>query len=165
MVFVERKVRSYMTFVAETIRQADRRYDDTVGNPFKVPRSDHPNKFRCFLIFHAGHSGLIDGGRLGQLGADTPNDITDFFVTRDDFYLLKDLDEPDDASSFQARPGDSLGVPVSMGDTITEVMILSESASQDDVNYGINGILVNQIARKIGMPDTWDRGTGFTQLG
>ncbi|MFC1586003.1 FG-GAP-like repeat-containing protein [Fibrobacterota bacterium] len=162
--FYERKAQALMSFVAETIRRANNE-DNSANNPFMVPPSNSPHVYRCYLIFHAGHSGLIDGGKLGQLGADTPNDIVDFFATREDFFLLKDLQDPDENDPVSAQKGDSLGVAVFGGDTVSQVMVLSESASQDEVNFGINGILVNQIARQIGMPDTWDRGTGFTQLG
>ncbi len=165
IVFYERKARALMSFIAEALRRADRL--DSADNPFSVPGVSNNHKYRSYLIFHAGHSGLIDGGKLGQIGADTPNDIIDFFVTREDFALLNDVSEASGSitNPYLAQAADSAGVAVSSGDTITQVMVLSESASQDEVNFGISGILVNQIARQIGMPDTWDRGTGFTQLG
>lgn len=161
-VFNKRKAQSLMKFIAETLRKADAASE----NPFSVPKSTSPNRKRAYLIFHAGHNGMVDGGHLGQLGANTPNDFIDFFATGGDFELLDSL--PKETNPLLAQQMDSMGVvvgPASLKDTIREVMTLSESASQDGVNFGINGILVNQIARQIGMPDTWDRGTGFTQLG
>ncbi|MDB5047869.1 MAG: repeat protein, partial [Fibrobacteres bacterium] len=44
-------------------------------------------------------------------------------------------------------------------------MMLSEAASQDKVNWGINGILINQLARQMGMPDMFDVVKGISQLG
>ncbi len=164
VVFFERKANALMSFVAESIRKADGA-ENAEDNPFTQPLPG-ANTFRCYMIFHAGHNGLIDGGSLGQLGADTPHDIVDFFVTKDDFSLLSDLPEENLGNPLLPQPEDTLGILVGDGDKrITEIMVLGESASQDEVNFGINGILVNQIARQIGMPDTWDRGTGFTQLG
>lgn len=165
-VFQERRAEAIMKFVAETIRIVDSKKGPE-NNPFEIPKSPSKNKHRAYLIFHAGHNGLIDGGGLGQLGADTPNDIIDFFATEGDFKALNKL-KSDSTKLLQAQKKDSLGVVVgstTTRDTISEIMLLSESASQDKVNFGLNGILVNQIARQIGLPDTWDRGTGFTQLG
>ena len=42
---------------------------------------------------------------------------------------------------------------------------MSETASQDGLNWGINGILVNQLARELGMPDTYDVEKGISRLG
>ena len=60
---------------------------------------------------------------------------------------------------------DSLGVKLSTGDTLSEIMMVSESATQDKLNWGINGILVNQLARQMGMPDMFDVVEGISQLG
>jgi M6 family metalloprotease-like protein len=161
VIFAERRGQTLMSFVAETIRKANEQSGNS--NPFSQP-DPGPKVFRSYLLFHSGHSAIADGGRLGVQGADTPNDINDFFATPQDFLLLRDLEESNQGNTL-AQPEDSLGVVVQGGKTINEVMVLSESASQDGLNFGINGILVNQIGRQIGMPDTWDRGTGFTQLG
>ncbi len=164
-VFFKNKAIALMSFVSESIRRANADKDEN-DNPFRQPFS--PDTIDCYMIFHAGYNGLLDGGKLGKLGADTPHDIIDFFATKEDFSLLKEFPETQSPSLVDVQNADSIGVIVGESatrDTIQEVMILSESASQDDVNFGINGILVNQIARQIGMPDTWDRGTGFTQLG
>lgn len=163
-----------MSFVVESLRKADAA-SDTAGNPFKSALRDslrdpaNPKKHRCYLLFHAGHSRLLDGGQLGSFGANTPNDFTDFFVTKDDFSLL-DSATVDARQGKTAKPDPDLraaakGYKASTGDTISEVMMLSEAASQDKVNWGINGILVNQLARKMGMPDMFDVVKGISQLG
>ena len=109
----------------------------------------------------------MDGGQLGAFGANTPNDFTDFYVTKDDFSLL-------DSATLNAKPkgepakdlrAAAKGVPVSSGDTVDNIMMLSEAASQDKVNWGINGILINQLARQMGMPDMFDVVKGISQLG
>lgn len=155
-----------MQFVRESVLGADAL--DSADNPFRVAKAEgeknpNPHHKRVFLLFHAGHSRLVDGGGLGILGANTPNDFTDFFVTKPDFTYLDSLST--DAPSKKEMRADTLGVKLSTGDTLSEVMLLSEAASQDKVNWGINGILVNQIGRALGMPDMFDVVRGFSQLG
>jgi len=162
-VFAQRRGEALLKMVSETIRLADA---DPAG-PFKRKTPPTAKTKRAYLIFHAGHNALVDGGNLGSLGANTPNDINDFFVSPDDFALLAQL-KNEESNPLKAKKADSIGIVVGSGDlkdTLNQVMMLSESASQDGVNFGINGILINQIARQIGLPDTWDRARGFTQLG
>jgi hypothetical protein len=44
-------------------------------------------------------------------------------------------------------------------------MVTSETASQDGLNWGVNGIIVNQIARELGLPNTYDVVKGISRLG
>jgi len=168
--FDKQRGQKLMTFIQHSIQGADE--GEGEDNPFQAAKADsgaNPSSHhrRVFMIFHAGHSRLVDGGSLGGLNADSPNDFTDFFVTKPDFSYL-------DSATIDAGPSNgpdkdlrasSKGVPLSTGDTLTEVMLLSESASQDKLNWGINGILVNQIGRALGMPDMFDIVRGFSQLG
>ena len=169
--FADERGQRLMSFVVDAVKLAD--VTDPTKNPFFIAKkegeadSTNHKKHRCYLIFHAGHSRLLDGGQLGAFGANTPNDFTDFFVTKDDFKALdsatvtrKKGDKADDKLRAAAK-----GVPLSTGDTLTEIMMLSEAASQEKVNWGINGILVNQLARKMGMPDMFDVVKGISQLG
>jgi M6 family metalloprotease-like protein len=161
--FEESRAVQLMSFVRETALKAVGGPNDTASDPFRAARREaaanpSPNKKRAFLIFHAGHSRLVDGGSLGYLGANSPNDFTDFFVTKDDFkWLAKSTD-------VNARK-DSLGIVVASGDTIRQFMMLSESANQDKINWGVNGILINQLARQMGMPDLFDVVKGISQVG
>ncbi len=178
--FSDERAQKLMSFVYDVAKVADDKSDSTL-NPFLVARAEAKRdsiemakgnlavkrKHRCYLIFHAGHSRLVDGGNLGALGANSPNDFTDFFVTKDDFKALDSATilgnkggDPDKNKRAAAR-----GVPLSTGDTLTEVMMLSEAASQEKVNWGINGILINQLARQMGMPDMFDVVKGISQLG
>jgi hypothetical protein len=50
-------------------------------------------------------------------------------------------------------------------DTLKEVMVVSETASQDGLNWGVNGIIINQIGRFLGMPNTYDVVKGISRLG
>ncbi len=172
--FAEERGQKLLSFVYESVKKADSG-QDTTRNPFmlaaKAAQRDSLNHntktHRCYLIFHAGHSRLLDGGQLGAFGANTPNDFTDFFVTKEDFHALDSATKtgnkggaPDPDKRAAAH-----GVRLSTGDTLSEIMMLSESASQDKVNWGINGILVNQLARQMGMPDMFDIVKGISQLG
>lgn len=171
--FNEERAQRLMSFVWETVKAADDK--DSLDNPFKTAFSEAKagagsgsRKHRCFLLFHAGHSRLLDGGQLGAFGADTPNDFTDFFVTQPDFkYLAKATrDGRKGGAPDSVKRRDSLGVKLrSVDTTITELMMMSESATQDKLNWGINGILVNQLARQMGMPDMFDVVQGISQLG
>ncbi len=170
--FNEQRGQMLMSFVVETVRKADSS-DQAAANPFRSAKADslkdpaNTKKHRCYLLFHAGHSRLLDGGQLGSFGANTPNDFTDFFVTKDDFSLLDSATEGGRKGA-KADPdlrSAAKGVRLSTGDTLTQVMMLSEAASQDKVNWGINGILINQLARQMGMPDMFDVVKGISQLG
>ncbi len=168
--FQAERAEALMSFVSQSARLFTQL--DSADNPFAVAAAearDNPSPLRhpVFLIFHAGASRLVDGGTLGPLGANTPNDFLDFFVTKDDFKAL-------DSATIDFQPGskaapeqrqDSLGVVVAAGDTISQFMMCSESASQDNVNWGIDGILINQLARQMGMPDLYDVVQGISQVG
>lgn len=158
-----------MRFVSETARKFNAQDTAADANPFYLAFKEaaagaSPKHHHAFLIFHAGHSRLVDGGSLGYLGANTPNDFTDFFVTKPDFAFLGDSTVKD--GELQR---DSLGAVVTgaggASDTVTQFMMLSESASQDKINWGINGILINQLARQMGMPDLFDVVKGISQVG
>jgi M6 family metalloprotease-like protein len=163
--FEETRAVQLMSFVSET---AEKARADSATDPFRIARTEPASlhKKRAFLLFHAGHSRLVDGGSLGYLGANTPNDFTDFFVTQDDFkWLAKAKTTGSNTSYVNARKKDSLGVVAATGDTIKQFMMLSESASQDGINWGINGILINQLGRQMGMPDLFDVVQGISQVG
>ncbi len=171
--FNAERAQSLMSFVYETAVLADKM--DSANNPFKIVAAENKadslasntKTHRCYLLFHAGHSRLLDGGQLGALGANTPNDFTDFFVTQDLFHAFDSATTtgkaggPPDKDKRKAN----LGVKLSTGDTLKDVMMLSEAASQEKVNWGINGILVNQLARQMGMPDMFDVNQGISELG
>jgi len=105
------------------------------------------NAKRVILIAHAGNNRLIDGGTLGTKGADTPGDFIDAYIDTtwgEQFWR---------------------GFEVSPGDTIRSVMVVSETASQDGLNWGINGVIASQIGRELGLPYSYDVVKGFSRLG
>jgi len=165
--FETEQAQSLMTFVSETASDFDS-IADSAANPFKIAFSEpvSPHHYHAFLLFHAGASRLVDGGTLGPAGANTPNDFLDFFVTPPDFQYLSTAYSLNAAGKPSPYRIDSLGVVVDSGkDTVNQFMMLSEQASQDGTNWGINGILVNQLARQMGMPDLFDVVQGISQVG
>jgi len=148
------RAQDYLTFIRDAVLKANEGED----SPFKDSLSTSPNRHRVYMIIHAGASRLVDGGSLGTLGADTPGDFMDIFIPQDAFVYLADVEDAatDTNGIVLNEPG---------ADTLQEIMVLSETASQDGLNWGINGIMISQIARQIGMPNTYDVVRGYSRLG
>ena len=147
----------YMNFVWDAVRKANANLDDS---PFRDSLPKSSTRKRAFMIIHAGASRLVDGGSLGTGGADTPGDFMDVFVQKSYWEILKDANEAE-------RHSDRAGMVLegSALDTLRNIMVLSETASQDGLNWGINGTMIFQIARQIGMPSSYDVAKGFSRLG
>lgn len=151
--------RLYMTFIHDAVKAAN----ESESSPFKVKLPENPNTKRAYMIIHAGASGLVDGGSLGTNGANTPGDFIDTYVTSDYWMFL-----PKDSVLADTSAIDTLrGMPLKNAaiDTLKEIMVVSETANQDGLNWGINGIMVNQIGRSLGMPNTYDVVKGISRLG
>ena len=166
----EARSRDYLTFIYDAIAAAAE--DSSDVGPFRIPPSDNPNVKRAYMIIHAGASRLVDGGSMGTKGADTPGDFMDIYIDGENWrYLLADsakskavelvtgiMSDGDTATS-------GLYIPGAPFDTLRSVMVVSETASQDGLNWGVNGIVVNQIGRELGMPNTYDAVKGISRLG
>ena len=169
--FDDARSRDYLTFVYDAIAAAAK--DSSEAGPFRIPPSDNPNVKRAYMIIHAGASRLVDGGSMGTKGADTPADFMDVYIDGESWeYLLPDSAKAKTAEAIREKrdAGDSVvttGIYIPNGkvDTLRSVMVMSETASQDGLNWGVNGILVNQIAREIGLPNTYDVVQGISRLG
>ena len=111
---------------------------------------------RVILIAHAGHSRLVDGGTKGYRFADTPGDFIDAHI---------DSTWCDETEcfwrGFEVKPAGEF----SNADSVFSVIVSSESASQDGLNWGINGTIVSQIGRELGLPYSYDVVKGFSRLG
>ncbi len=149
----------YLRFVYDAVMAAHNSSD----SPFKEPLPKNSNTRRVFMIAHAGASSLTDGGSMGTKGADTPGDFFDAYISRDFWvYLPKSLPGvviADDSVN------NGLVLKDATIDTLRSIMVVSETASQDGLNWGINGIVVNQIGRELGLPNTYDGVKGISRLG
>jgi M6 family metalloprotease-like protein len=153
--YYERQTIGLIKFVKEAIITADTSKQTT--SPFaNITFNSSDNTFRdasgrktIFLIFHAGASYLTDADE------DTPSDFIDAFITKDFFKAYQDsLGIEDDGIAVRK---DSL--------LISEIMMCSETSNQDGLNWGIQGILVNQIARQLGIPDLYSTPSGTSAIG
>ena len=168
----EARARDYLSFVYDAVMAAHSSKD----SPFKEPLPKNPNTKRVYMIIHAGASKLVDGGSMGTDGADTPGDFMDYYVSPDFWeYLSKDSNyvavKKVETDSYGKKLKKDSSVVTGLVlkdatiDTLKTIMVMSETASQDGLNWGINGILVNQIGRELGMPDTYDVSKGISRLG
>jgi len=129
-------------------------YARFVTDVLELVKKENPEAFapaafnakRVILIAHAGANRLIDGGTLGTRGANTPGDFMDSHIdtTWGEFWK---------------------GFEVSDGDTIKSVMVTSETATQDGLEWGIIGTITSQIGRELGLPYSFDVVKGFSRLG
>jgi hypothetical protein len=162
--YYERKTVGLMKYVADAIKSADMKGGPFAGlkmsNGSIVDTAGHKT---VFMLLHAGASFLTDGGTQGSLGRNSPSDMIDVFVSRQFFEFFKDTLYHD---TLKPKP---VGVEVSGVDTnhffVDEVMMCSETSNQDGLNFGIHGIMVNQIARQIGIPDLYSTSSGMTAVG
>lgn len=172
--FDDARSRDYLKFVYDAVMAAD-----TARNmgesPFRVSLPKSSNTKRAFMIIHAGASRLVDGGSMGTKGADTPGDFMDVYIDRsaweylpdtlENIATIKDTIKGANGKDSIRTVGDGIVLEGSAIDTLHSIMITSETASQDGLNWGINGIIVNQIARELGLPNTYDVVKGISRLG
>ncbi len=123
---------------------------------------DSAGRKTAILLIHAGASYLTDGGLQGYMGQDTPSDMIDAFISPDFFDYFADTlgfvrDEALNRVGIRPPQTDNL--------LLDEIMMVSETSNQDSLNWGIHGILVNQVARQIGIPDLFSTMSGISGVG
>lgn len=151
------------TRLLEFVSDAARKAAGDAKGPFASAPPASPTRHRAFLLVHAGANQFADGGKTGASSANSPSDINDFYLEDSTFQFLRLRSRVADTSHLR----DSLGIVLRSPavDTLKQVMLLSETASQDGLNWGLHGILANQIGRYIGMPDTYDWVRGYNMMG
>lgn len=156
--FDDARSRDYLQFVYDAVMAAH----SSGESPFDIPLSKNSNTKRAFMIIHAGASRLVDGGSMGTKHADTPADFMDVYIDQASMEYL-----PDSLKNISFADSIPNGILLDDAqiDTLNSIMVVSETASQDGLNWGINGILVNQIARELGLPNTYDVVKGTSRLG
>ncbi len=173
-----RRTVGLMEFVRDAIKAADSMQVDTAfGSPFrnlyrgengfifeKDPTNPAYKRKVAVLIFHAGASYLTDGGWDGNFGKDTPSDMIDAFISQEFFGYFADS-----ISGIDTDSNNVSGIVVNRNFTekltLDELMMVSETSNQDSLNWGIHGILVNQVARQIGIPDLFSTMSGISGIG
>ncbi len=156
----DRKTRGLMAFVKDAVKKAA---DEGGSSPFRglykdgdILREKATGRKAVILILHAGASYMTDGGASGE--ADSPSDMIDAFVNKEYFKYYKDTTSLDSAGIVvTGADGEAL--------TIDEVMMCAETSNQDGLNWGIQGILVNQLARQLGIPDLFSTSSGVSAIG
>ncbi|MGA3052131.1 MAG: hypothetical protein ABSE00_09470 [Chitinispirillaceae bacterium] len=160
--YYDRKTQGLMFFIRDALRAAA---TDSAGSPFAQLHlnaadstiRDSNNVKVAFLIFHAGASYLTNGGANGT-GRDNPADMIDAFVSAPWFQMYADsLGLAQSGVRVKGAGGDSL--------LISEIMMCSETSNQEGLSWGIQGILVNQIARQLGIPDLFSTSSGESGVG
>ncbi|MBR4558663.1 MAG: hypothetical protein IKO21_03720 [Fibrobacter sp.] len=161
--FDEARSQDYLHFIYDAVMTAH-----TSGeSPFSIPLPKSPNVKRAYMIIHAGASRLVDGGSMGTRGADTPGDFMDVYIDESAWQYLPDTLEGAVLEKVSKDSSVVKGMVLKDAaiDTLRSIMITSETASQDGLNWGVNGIIVNQIARELGLPNTYDVVKGISRLG
>lgn len=156
--FDDARSRDYLQFVYDAVMAAH----SSGESPFDIPLSKNSNTKRAFMIIHGGASRLVDGGSMGTKHADTPADFMDVYIDQASMEYL-----PDSLKNISFADSIPNGILLDDAqiDTLNSIMVVSETASQDGLNWGVNGILVNQIARELGLPNTYDVVKGTSRLG
>jgi len=163
--YYERQTRGLVNFVHDAVQSSkdDASWFSTLKRDpaTGIVRDTITGRKVIFLIIHAGASVSTDGGEEGEFGKDTPSDMIDAFFSQDFFKtffaFFKDSTFADTTGIIVPRSHDSL--------LIDEVMLVSETSNQDNLNWGIHGILVNQVARQIGIPDLFSTTSGLSGVG
>jgi len=152
-----------LTRFLEMVSDAARKGAADAAGPFATAPSASTTRHRAYLLVHAGANGFADGGKGGASNANTKSDMNDFYVEDSTFQFLRLRGRVVDSSHYRDTLGVVLGKPGA--DTLKQVMILSETASQDGLNWGLHGILSNQVGRFVGLPDTYDWVRGYSMMG
>ncbi|MCL2182259.1 MAG: FG-GAP-like repeat-containing protein [Chitinispirillia bacterium] len=159
--YLRRKEFGIILFVRDAIQAAA---SAGANSPFRnlyrddngILRDAGSHRKTAVLIIHAGASDLTDGLMTGE--PNTPSDMIDVFVERNFFKDYKDTLKLDSAGVTVAGNGGQNII-------IDEVMMAPETANQEGVNWGIQGILVNQLARQLGVPDLFSTSDGVSAIG
>lgn len=173
--FAIRRTTSLLRFVKDAIVTADTSnaaespfaklvMDDT-GSLWDVDSTGDSTKV-FVLIFHAGSNYLTDGGG-NSAAANSPSDMSDLFISQDYFDDYYDVENDTVFKGFAKEYNNITGIKIqddSLNLLISEVMLCAETSNQDSLNFGINGLLVNLLARQLGVPTLHNK-SGFSATG
>ena len=136
----------------ELVDSAVNRAATVPNGAFSDPMPTSGKRKVVFACMHAGVNRSTDGGTKGSASANSQRDLLDFYVTPSDFRSL---------SSVNGLKRDSAGIPVQVAgrpDTVRSLMLISEAMSQDGLNWGVAGLLAQQVGTHLGLPMTGESG-------
>lgn len=160
----------YVVRIMEMVADAARLAAADPKGPFSVAPPASPNRNRAYMMIHAGASRSSDGGERGSSAANTAADIGDFTVGPADHAYLGIRKLVRDSAYLK----DTLGVVLdttkagsgsSAIDTLKNLLVMSETATQDSMNWGLRGTAVNLVGRALGLPDLYDTWRGMSVMG
>jgi hypothetical protein len=168
--YYERRTVALMRFIKDALQAADEADESPfTGLWIDSTTADKPivrdslGRKTALMLIHAGASYLTDGGHEGYLGQDSPSDMIDAFIAPDFFEYYREKLEFD---TLMVRGDKHTGMHLNdKALFVDEVMMVSETSNQDSLNWGIHGILVNQLARQIGIPDLFSTMSGISGVG
>lgn len=173
--YYSRRTLGLMKFVRDAIMQADTsgqspfgnlHMDKTTGLIYETdPANPNYRRKVAILLFHAGASYLTDGGWDGYFGQDSPSDMIDAFISTEFFSYFADTIDGIEKDPLLKSAGVRVNKNLPNEFIVNELMMVSETSNQDSLNWGIHGILVNQIARQIGIPDLFSTMSGISGIG
>lgn len=160
----------YVVRLLEMVADAARLAAADPNGPFSVTRPTSPNRNRAYMMIHAGASRSSDGGEGGSSAQNTKADIGDFTVGASDYGYLGIRKLVRDSAYLK----DTLGIVldttkaksgVSTIDTLRDLLVTSETATQDGMNWGLRGTVANLVGRALGLPDLYDTWRGMSVMG
>lgn len=160
--YYNRKTAGLIRFIRDAIEAAnssktDSPFANITYNASDKTFRDQAGHKTVFMILHAGASYLTNGGEGRGKANDTPSDLIDAFINRDFIKNFKDtLGIKNPGFTVNGKNGEML---------LDEIMMCAETSNQDGLNWGIQGILVNQIARQLGIPDLFSTSSGTSAIG
>lgn len=154
---------TYVTRILEMIADAAHKAAADPSGPFSIAQPTSSHRHRSYLMIHAGASRSTDGGEKGSSAANTSADIGDFAAGPTDYKFLGDRRRIRDSAYLKDTSGIVLGAKGL--DTLRELLVTSETASQDGTNWGIRGTVANLIGRALGLPDLYDTYRGLSVMG
>jgi hypothetical protein len=171
-----RKTIGIIEFIIDAVESTSR--DQANPSPFAdiyydadstlvIDRDGQPTPV-AFLIMHAGASYLTDG-LSGLSMPNSQSDMIDVFVNEKYFdsyadTLNKKL-EKTSIDTLNGRTGMRVRGKGGAELIVDEFMMCSETSNQDKLNWGIHGILVNQVARQLGIPDLFSTSSAISGIG
>ncbi len=160
----------YVVRIMEMVADAARLAAADPKGPFSVALPTTPTRNRAYMMIHAGASRSSDGGEGGAGSANTAADIGDFTVGPADHVYLGIRKLVRDSAYLK----DTLGVVLdttkassgaSTIDTLKNLLVMSETATQDGMNWGLRGTAANLVGRALGLPDLYDTWRGMSVMG